>query len=114
MFQGQILFSGTSVYSPWMPRGGDYMLASGQLLAKSGSNNLVVTVFTKNQEDTGNGSNADAGVSITLTTAGTIVKGTWGPSVLKEMVRYKFSAEGSTDWFLFRMLDATWTDEAKA
>ena len=75
----------------------------------------MVEVFTKNKEDTSDGTNADSGATtkITLTTA---TRGTteWGPSLspaLKELVRYKYTV--TTNWVLFRMLTPVWFNAVK-
>jgi len=108
MFDAQLLFPGAagaalSFYSPWFPRQGD---------------NLRVTVFTKNNEDTGDGSDADAGTSIVASATGrSTAEWTSGTAGLKELVRYKYSVQstgtGATDWVLFRMLTPVWFNTVK-
>jgi hypothetical protein len=107
MFQGQILLrdqTDTEVYSPWMPRGGDYMIATVEFIAGNGS--ITVSVMTKNKEDTGDGTAVTG--SLSLSAAG---RDTDEFSSLKELVRYKFVAGGSAnEWVLFRMLSPVWFD----
>lgn len=122
MFEGQMLIkgsgSGTIVFSPWFPRHGDSVRCALDLEAATTNGTLTVDLFTKNTEDTGDGSNSDSSGSAKITsTAGTpgryaaewVSKGTIG---LKELVRYRFTAGGSaaTDWVLFRMLPPVWFD----
>lgn len=113
MFQAQLLMAGTDVYSPWFPRGGDYLRATLEVVAQSGGNNLTVRVFSKKAEDTGDGANADNGDTTTIVrnSAGRTTTEWQGKSLtpgLSELVRYKFSLAGSTGWSLFRMLDPVW------
>ena len=107
MFQGQLLIRGSSdtkVYSPWMPRGGDYLRATAEYIA--GNGDLTVSVYTKNKEETGDGTAVTG--SISLTSAGRTTAEFTG---LEELVRYEFTAGGSTSqWFLFRMLGPVWFD----
>ena len=118
MFDAQLLMGkGTeavSVYSPWFSRRGDSLIATLDIVALDGAfTTLTVDVFTKNSQDTGDGTNANALVSI--------VSGSVGPSratwegVLEEMVRYKFTLrEAQPNWVLFRMLEPAWFDAVKA
>lgn len=118
MFQAQILVVGASstvIYSPWFPRQGDYLRATLEIAAISGAT-LEVEVFTKNAEQSTNGVDADTGTSISSNAVG---RGTaeWGPTGstgLLELVRYKFTASGSSgNWVLFRMLSPVWFDAVK-
>ncbi|MCB9915617.1 MAG: hypothetical protein H6828_10785 [Planctomycetes bacterium] len=87
-----------------MPRGGDYMLATVELIAGNGS--ITVNVHTKNREDTGNGT----AVSGSLSPSG-VGRDTDEFTSLKELVRYEFVAGGTTSqWVLFRMLEPVWFD----
>jgi hypothetical protein len=122
MFDAQLLFPGSSpatgikVYSPWFPRQGDSLRATAEMVHVNGAT-LKVTVFTKNPEDTGDGTNADAGTTITLAAAGrSTAEWTSGTATLKELVRYRFEVTGTlvSDWVLFRMLAPVWFDTAKA
>jgi len=122
MFDAQLLFPGASpgtgikVYSPWFPRQGDSLRATAELVHVNGAT-LKVTVFSKNTEDTGDGTNADAGTTITLAAAGrTTAEWTSGTATLKELVRYRFEVTGTlvSDWVLFRMLAPVWFDSVRA
>lgn len=121
MFQAQFLAVGSSsvvIYSPWFPRQGDYLRATAEIVAISGTNaNLEIEVFTKKSEDTTNGIDADTGTSISANGAG---RGTaeWGPAGsngISELVRYRFTASGNPgSWVLFRMLPPVWFDAVKS
>jgi hypothetical protein len=116
MFEGQLLFKGTSVYSPWFPRRGDVLRATGQLIDSTANGTIEIHVYTKNSEDTTNGGDADATNHIDLSSGTTEESKVWGPDELKELVRYKFIADGSaaTDWVVFRMLPPSWSDAVSA
>ncbi len=113
MFQGQILNSGSAVYSPWMERAGDYLRATVDLIDLGASGKLRVQVFSKNKSDTTNGTEVNAGTKIELTAASRATE-EWGPSTgtgLKELVRYKLTNYETTNtdaWVLFRMLAPLW------
>jgi hypothetical protein len=123
MFQAQYLpapTTPTEVFSPWMPRGGDYVRITAELVAKSATGQLVVKLFTKNSEDTSDGADVDSGTptEIELTAVGRETV-EWNPSTgsgLKELVRYKFIATGeaATDWVIFRVLAPVWFDAVTA
>ena len=115
MFQAQLLMAGTDVYSPWFKRGGDDLRATLEVVAQSGGNALTVRVFTKKEEDTGDGTDADSSVTLSLSAVGRDTD-EWistASTGLKDMVRYKFSLAGSTGWALFRMLPPVWFDAVK-
>ena len=44
MFQAQYLFEGTEVYSPWMPRGGDHMRASVDVIKMTGTGTQTLKI----------------------------------------------------------------------
>jgi len=122
MFDAQLLFCGSvpgtgiMVYSPWFPGGGDSLRATAELVQVNGAT-LKVEVFTKNTEDTGDGTNADAATNITLAATGrTTAEWTSGTATLKELVRYRFKVTGAlvSDWVLFRMLAPVWFEAVKA
>jgi hypothetical protein len=118
MFEAQLLIAkgdgnDYSVFSPWMPRGGDNLTATLEVIERD-SATLTVRVFTKNSEDVGAGSDADVSKTISGGAAGRSDE-TWS-GVLKELVRYKFtvSSETAGQWILFRMLSPVWFDDVKA
>ena len=122
MFDAQLLFPGAagaalSFYSPWVPRGGDNLRATVDVVGRV-SSQLTVRVFTKNLEDTGDGTDADVGTSIVASATGrATAEWTSGTAALKELVRYKYTVQstgtGATDWVLFRMLAPVWFDTVK-
>ncbi len=116
MFHGQLLIqSTTKVFSPWFPRQGDDFKPTVEVIdIKRTSGHFKVHVFTKSSETTGNGSDADATLFLSLTSTGTDSK-IWQGKV-NELVRYQFdlSAMASGDWVLFRMLDPVWYDAVTA
>ncbi len=122
MFDSQLLItksdgSAVSVFSPWVSRGGDYVLATLDLVQTNmGSllGALDVRVFHKNSQDSGDGSQVGS-TPISRDTPGRTTT-EFGP--VKELVRYKFtiSAIGmeATGWALFRILSPVWFDAVKA
>lgn len=114
MFTAQYLPTGTTIWSPWFSRQGDYLRPTLEVVANGGSSpTITVKVYTKNTEDTTDGTNADSGTTITGTTAGTRYTAEWVPSPnashgLDELVRYQFAVTGSSAWVLFRMLTPVW------
>lgn len=114
MFQAQLLIaSGTSskVFSPWMARRGDNLRATAELVDVSGTGaTLTVRVFTKKADESGDGTDANASTTISLTAAGRS-DAEWSGNELLDMVRYQFEVGDSTgDWVLFRMLSPVWFD----
>ena len=122
MFDAQLLFpgavpaTGIMVYSPWFPRGADSFRATVDIVQVNGAT-LKIEVFSKNTEDTGDGTNADAATSISSAAAGrSTAEWTSGTATLKELVRYRFKVTGTavSDWVLFRMLTPVWFNTARA
>ena len=112
MFQAQLLMGGSTIYGPWMERQADNISMTAEAVEIS-SATFKVELWTKNSEDTGDGSNANATKSIERTTTGRSSLEYVGD--LKEWVRYKYTVVGqSTTWVLFRMLDPTWFDDVEA
>ena len=126
MFDGQLLFPGSvpstgiMVYSPWFPRQADHLRVSLEVVQINGAT-IKVEVFTKNSEDSGDGTNADSAGVPTNITANAVGRTTteWyssGTIGLLEMVRYRFKVTGTSvsDWVLFRMLSPIWFNAVKA
>ncbi len=88
MFQGQYLFNGDEVLGPWMARQGDYLRVTGDLIAKKNSN-LEIRVLHKNNDEEGNGTDANASIKVSISSAGARDTEEW--TDLKELVRYKFT-----------------------
>ncbi len=126
MFAAQSLITDSlvEVYSPWFPRGGDHarftvdVVSMGQ--SGGGVPEILVRVWTMSTEETGDGADADATVSIVRTTVGRTIQEWLSTSTtgFKELVRYKFSVSNTSDvgtvWALFRMLSPVWFDAVKA
>ncbi|MEZ6195167.1 MAG: hypothetical protein R3F20_05475 [Planctomycetota bacterium] len=112
MFQAQFLMNTATtsiiVYGPWMPRQGDNITFTLDLVGAKLTGNFVVELVTKNSEDTGAGTLS--GVTAVKSTAGQIDATARG---VEELVRYRytFSEAAAGDWALFRMLDPIWWDD---
>lgn len=111
MFEAQYLFEGKKVFSPWMPRSGDNIIFTADLVAFDNAK-LIVKVFHKKAEDEGPGT--AVGNALNATVVGQSSRGVFG---LRDMVRYQFEAVSTrmtaqtTDNVQFRMLDAVWFDD---
>ena len=120
MFDGQILIGGSSgptLYSPWFSRRGDYLIATLQVISKSTNGSLdtiKVQVATKKREATGSGNIVAGDITIEGNNATLTESATWGPSVLEELVRFKFTVNSESEWWIFRMLDSVWYDAVGA
>jgi hypothetical protein len=112
MFESQVLFKGSTIVSPWFPRRGDNVRCTIDVAAISGAT-IEVHVFTKNTEDMGDGTDANAGITLSLNATGRD-SDEWART-LKELVRYKYIVTGTNayDWVLFRMLAPVWFDSVK-
>lgn len=114
MIDATLLMKGTTVYSPWFPRQADMLRVTAECVALNGAT-LAVSLYTKNEESTGDGLPVDAGVSIVLSSA-TRSTAEWKTVVMqegvKQLLRFKYVVTGSTnnDWVLFRLLPAVWFD----
>ena len=116
MFEAQILKVGCTVYSPWFPRGGCSITATLEVVEIDGTDPTInVEVYTKASDDSGAGTDAEAGRDITRTLGDGPgrTSETWVGKV-NDFVRYKFTIanESSEDpgWVLFRMLPPQWFD----
>ena len=112
MFQAQLLLGTQSVYGPWMPRGGDLMSITLDLISTNatGTDKLTVEVFTKKKDDSGDGAVA-TGTSIQTNTVG---RSQTTYSALNDLVRYKFTPGGAVSVnYLFRMLSPVFFDTVK-
>lgn len=99
-----------SVFTDWMPRGGDRAVFTAELITVIGAT-MTVTVFHKNSEETGPGTSAGPVVSSTSTLG--LHPAEIGP--LKEMVRYEITVTSSSGLgaILYRMHSPTWFDVAR-
>lgn len=118
-FTGVMLLNGTGgVYSPWFECHGDNVRAVLEVIALSSTQQLSVGLFTKDAEDTGDGTVVDATVRIDASAAGRRIQ-EWGSLTgigLKELVRYRFfpfGGSGSSS-VLFRMLSPVWFDTIRS
>ncbi|MEE9394024.1 MAG: hypothetical protein V3W41_16105 [Planctomycetota bacterium] len=112
MFEAQILNNNSAAFSPWMPRGGDNITFTFEIIDKLLSQDFQVQLFEKNSEETGDGTAVGSeplgSQSIGLHAA--------TKTGMKELVRYKYSFKGAVpgDWVLFRILPPVWFDDVKA
>lgn len=105
------------VYSPWMPRGGDNIIFSLDLVDKS-SDPLQMTVraLTKNTEQL---PADEVPLTTQIVTTGTSsdVFTVQQDGEVKEQIRFEFKLSGTIvagDWALFRMLQPIWFDSVNA
>ncbi len=110
MVNAQLLEAGCTVYSPWIPRGGDNLIATLEVVEIGSGGRIDVFVWTKNSEDVGPGTDASGTLKITLTAVGRGDEEWIGDA--KEWVRYKIVVTGN--WVLFRMLSPVWFDSVQA
>lgn len=112
MFDAQVLLAGSDIYTPWVPRGGDNFIATLDVIDIDNAT-ITIRTFTKNSEETGDGTDADASTTIARTTVGRS-QAEWN-GVLDEWVRLKISVTGQDGkWVLFRMLNPIWFDSVEA
>lgn len=110
MFEAQYLFGGDRVYSPWMSRGADNVVITADVV-EDDSSGIVIDLYEKNREDPGPGS-AHGDGALTVTSVG---RGDKTYTGVKELYRYRFTAQGSgTNRVLFRMLAPVWFDDVTA
>ena len=129
MFAGQWIWSHqrdlsqvvTELYSPWFPREGDNAIFTMEIIAKlnlasASTSTMVVDVYHKEAEDTGNGvlavSNIYASPIGPADDKGFFVSAPI--ENLKEMVRFKYRMDCNSfvAAFLYRMLPTTWFNAA--
>lgn len=119
MIDATLLFKGTTVYSPWFPRKADMLRVTAECVARLGAT-ITVKLYTKNEEETGDGDPVDESVTIALNTAGQRTTAEWKTVAMKEGVqqllrfRYEVTGTNDTDWTLFRLLPAVWFDAVSA
>jgi hypothetical protein len=121
MFDAIRIYQGMTLYSPWFPRGGDFVVVSAECVRLSGSEpSLKIELFHKNADEPGDGVNVDTGTpakSLVLNSVGRQSvdwKRSGTLSGLKELVRYRFTMTGGEgeipDSMLFRLLPPVWYD----
>ena len=127
MFEAQTITAhddtATELYSPWMPRGGDYGLFTLEIAALGAAGTSVtleVEMVHKDSDTPGDGTDIDS-LSISRTATGRETvdfgagEGSPGFGGFEELVRYKFTLTPSastsgTSWATFRMLSPVWYD----
>jgi len=134
VFDAQYLLSDSdpvSVYSPWLGRGGDNLLATLDIIESTSNGLIKVEVYSKNSETAGDGVDAskDATTAINISPSAGATgpqSKTWnseailadnGTVGLLELVRYRItvtSNDGNLARVLFRMLDPVWFDTVDA
>lgn len=107
--------SSYDVYGVWIPRKGDNLRLTAEVVANYGTD-LTVTIFQKNYEDTGDG--ATAGVSTTFNQ--TTGRKTMELLGCKELIRMKLTlapggdlAASEVGLVLFRFLQPVWFETVK-
>ncbi len=116
MYDATILHGGATVFSPWFPRGGDFVKLTVEGIQVTGASTLEISLYHKDSADPGSGADVDSGGTkkLTLSAVGrTSVD--WAKSStitgLKELVRYRFQMNGSgSDAIRFRTLAPIWYD----
>lgn len=104
---GQTLNAGDTVYSPWFPKQAENCVFWADLIDKTGSPTLTISVLNKTENATGDGT---LNASFTaMTNAGIAQKGVTG---LLQLVRFKYAVTG-TGTVVFRMLTPVWYDGAR-
>lgn len=103
--------SETILFSPWLNRSADNAVFTYEEIQLGGSSTqLEVKVYTKNTEETGDGSAR----SETFASVGSSSVKTARFNGLEEMVRFRFRVHsgsiGETNFAIYRMLEPTWFD----
>jgi len=116
-YQAVLIHNGTEVFSPWIERKGDYLRATLDVVHGNTGTALEVRLYSKNKDDSGDGSEVDASTYVSTAATGRITV-EWGSDTgtgLKELVRYWFSCGGSpgATWIVFRMLSPVWFDAVR-
>ncbi|MEZ5988364.1 MAG: hypothetical protein R3F30_04445 [Planctomycetota bacterium] len=129
MYLGQLIMSGQTARTGWIPSGGasarftyEYISAGGTLIpSQTPSGEITITVYTKNTEDQGDGT--AVGGAATMSSAGFTVKEITGGSGLKELVCFEIDYPTETTtydseswntarWVYFRILTPVWYNKA--
>ena len=114
MIDATLLFNGMTVFSPWFPRQADMLRGTAECVAVSGGA-VQIQLYTKNEEDAGNGDPVDTSVYINLSSPGRTTA-EWKTVVSQEgvqqLLRFRYVVTGSSDndWILYRLLPAVWFD----
>ena len=113
MFDAQLLFNGSTVFSPWFPRRKNNVRVTLDVVAVNAAQ-IKIELFTKKSEDSGFGAVSGSTNITTSTTGRTTTE--WlndtTTDALNDLVRYKFTVTGKAgEWVLFRMLPMVWFDK---
>jgi len=119
MFEAQYLvtdqIAGVQFYSPWMPRGGDYLQYTVDT-AQVENGTFTVSLVHKDSETAGDGADVASSGSGNITGPGQTPKNV--ATALDELVRYKYklvaTKAGTTAVAAFRLLSPVWRDELNA
>lgn len=112
----------TTLYSPWMPRGGDYARVVVEVMLASWNGDELVLDFQpvhKNSDQTGNGSNASGGGTIGMDQLPAEHRFVYEVGAFKELVRFKVAVTHSgassaeTNWVTFRVHTFNWFDQVR-
>lgn len=115
MIDATLLFNGVTSYSPWFPRQADMLRVVAECVAVSGAT-ITIKLYTKNEEQTGDGLPVNENVSIVMNSPGRSTPAEWKTVVSQEGVRqllrfrYEVTGTNNNDWILFRLLPAVWFD----
>ncbi len=120
---GKKIFYGETFYSDWSDRGGNGFILRGQKVdtqVSTGSMKVRVEVFTKNKDETGDGTSLSTYIDIDSNTApienASVYQVLFEPSGsgVKELVRVKISTPSGSaaDWMLVRTFPFVWFDGA--
>lgn len=117
---GRRVSTGETIYTEWMPRGGDCFIVRAQGLYKGGAASLSITAWRRTEEETdasavqvtASGSNISvgAGMNTAIYLASTSTNGAG------ELVRLKLECTGGSagDYFVLRIFPIIFFDGAKA
>jgi hypothetical protein len=132
MIPGRTLAAGEAVFTDWFSRGGDNIIMRAQVIDRSGTTlALDVNLYTKNAEDTGDGTGIEVqgssslialGLGTTSTAVQTLVfqspaSSTGANKGMLEMVRYRLVVQNGTSndghWLTVRLFPPIFFDKGK-
>jgi len=99
-----------TLFTGWVPRRADNAVMAYEIIDVIGGTSLTVQVYHKNKEDAGAGSPANGIATPDWTATGNIYTGAF--ESLKEMVRFAVTTNSTGLGVCYRMLPATWYDDA--
>ena len=131
MIPGRTIFYTEEVFTDWFPRGGDNIIMRAQAIDRSdtgtGQLKVLIELWSKNREDTGDGSAiSDGGGTITLDLGDTSIDiqtkifqsaatAATPNTGLYELVRYKIKTTGGAagKWVAMRLFPPIFFDAGK-